>query len=86
LNELSELWHRRSRGEMIATTGPRRLCSLMDKLTYDRPSEVVAAGGRVLVDGPAELDVAFTPDAALETAERLIRAAAEAAGQTRLID
>lgn len=58
--------------------------AFMTKQTYDKPSEVAANEGRVLVDGPDSVDVALTPDAALETGGRLIDAAAEAAGQDRL--
>lgn len=51
--------------------------------TYAKPSEVVADDGRVLVDGPDDVDVALTPEAALETGGRLIDGAAKAAGQNR---
>lgn len=51
--------------------------------TYDKPSEVIADNGKVLVDGPDGVDVALTPDAALETAFRLTDEAARAAGQER---
>jgi hypothetical protein len=37
----------------------------MIKPTYDKPSEVVADQGKVLVDGPDHVDVALTPQAAL---------------------
>jgi hypothetical protein len=53
------------------------------KPTYDKPSEVVADDGQVLVDGPDAVDVALTPEAALETGGRLIDASAVAAGQER---
>jgi hypothetical protein len=51
--------------------------------TYNQPSSVVAEDGRVLLDRPDGVDVAITPDAAVETAERLTDAAALAAGQRR---
>jgi hypothetical protein len=51
--------------------------------TYSKPSEVVADDGKVLVDGPDSVDVALTPEAALETGGRLIEEAAIAAGQRR---
>lgn len=54
------------------------------KPTYTKPSEVVAEDGRVLVGGPDGVDVALSPDAALETGKRLIDAAAEVAGQERV--
>lgn len=55
----------------------------MTQKTYDKPSDVVAEQGRVLVDGPDGVDVALTPESALETGGRLIDAAAKAAGQRR---
>jgi hypothetical protein len=55
----------------------------MDKETYNDPSEVAADKGKVSVTGPDSVDVVLTPDAALETGERLISAAAEATGQAR---
>jgi hypothetical protein len=51
--------------------------------TYDKPSEVVAEDGRVLVDGPDSVDVALSPEAAHVTGGRLIEAAAKAAEQAR---
>jgi len=45
---------------------------------YDRPSAVSAEKGEVQVDGPDGIAVSLTPDAAEETARRLIVAAAEA--------
>jgi hypothetical protein len=55
----------------------------MGKDTFSKPSEVIAEKGRVLVDGPDDVNVALTPQAALETGERLIDEAAKAAGQAR---
>lgn len=55
----------------------------MTKETYSKPSEVTAEDGKVLVDGPDHVDVALTPEAALETADRLTDQAARAAGQER---
>lgn len=52
--------------------------------TFNKPSEVVAEKGRVLVDGPDDVDLALTPEAALEMGERLIDEAAKAAGQARV--
>jgi hypothetical protein len=51
---------------------------------YDQPSEVKAVDGNVVVDGPDAVDVAFTPDAAEETSERLLGQAFKARGQRRL--
>ena len=55
----------------------------MTKGTYTKPSDVTADDGRVLVDGPDNVDVALTPEAALETANSLTDEAARAAGQER---
>ncbi|MEJ7934620.1 hypothetical protein WG907_10160 [Sphingobium sp. AN558] len=54
---------------------------MTDKKLYDQASHVAAEEGQVLVDGPDGVAVALTPDAALETAERLTAQAAQAAGQ-----
>jgi hypothetical protein len=54
-----------------------------DEGHYNKPSDVTADDGRVLVDGPDDVDVALTPEAALETANRLTDEAAKAAGQER---
>ncbi len=48
---------------------------------HDTPSEVVAEAGEVHVDGPAGVAVAFTPSAAAETSNRLLRGAATARDQ-----
>ena len=53
---------------------------------YDEPSTVTAKDGEVSVDGPDAVDVTVTPEAAVETGERLIDSAAHAAGQRRLRD
>jgi hypothetical protein len=42
---------------------------------------VTTEEGRVLLDGPDCVDVALTPDAALETGNRLSEGAAEAVGK-----
>lgn len=55
----------------------------MDKETYSEPTEVVAEDGKVVLDGPDGVDLAMTPEAALETGGRLIDGAAKAAGQNR---
>lgn len=46
--------------------------------------KAVAEGGLVLLDGPDGVAVAMTPAAARATAEELLAAANEAAGQERL--
>ena len=48
---------------------------------YDYPSEVAAEDGAVIVDGPNGVAIAMMPDAAEETARRLMKAALEARGQ-----
>ena len=50
---------------------------------YDEPSKVAAKDGVVKVDGPDSVDVSLTPDAALETSDRLLAGAATAQGQKR---
>lgn len=47
----------------------------------NRPSNVVAEEGEVVMDGPDGLAVSLTPDAAIETSERLLKAGIEARGQ-----
>jgi hypothetical protein len=53
----------------------------MDRTPHDTPADVAADEGQVLVDGPGGLAYAFTPEAADETAGRLLFGAAEAKGQ-----
>jgi hypothetical protein len=43
----------------------------MDGKIHDTPSEVSAEEGEVIVDGPDGVAVSLTPDAAIETSERL---------------
>jgi hypothetical protein len=50
---------------------------------YDEPNKVAAKDGVVKVDGPDSVDVSLTPDAALETSDRLLAGAATAQGQKR---
>lgn len=53
----------------------------MDDKIYEEPSEVEAVDGNVVVDGPDAVAVLLTPDAALETSDRLLFGAAKARGQ-----
>jgi hypothetical protein len=53
---------------------------------YDEASKVVAKRGTVVVDGPDGVDVALTPEAATDTSELLLEAAAEAAAQRRVAE
>jgi len=51
---------------------------------YNNPSSVRAVDGSVEVDGPDQVDVSLTPEAAEETSERLLRQSFKARGQKRL--
>ena len=51
------------------------------KELFNKASDVCADEGQVLVDGPDGVDVALTPEAALETGDRLIEHGVTAAGQ-----
>jgi hypothetical protein len=53
----------------------------MDDKVYTEPSKVEAKGGNVIVDGPDGVAVRLTPEAAVETSDRLLWGAAEAQGQ-----
>lgn len=53
----------------------------MDEKVYDEPTKVEAEAGRVVLDGPDGVDVMMTPEAALETSDRLLSGASEARGQ-----
>lgn len=53
----------------------------MDHRLYDTPSDVSVEQGQVHMDGPDGVSVSLTPDAAAETSDRLLAAAATAKGQ-----
>lgn len=53
----------------------------MEDRVYDEATEVDAEDGKVVLDGPDGVAVLMTPEAALETSDRLLRGAALAAGQ-----
>ncbi len=52
----------------------------MNSVPTNTASEVEATRGGVTATGPEQVDVTFTPEAALETAHRLTEAAIEAKG------
>lgn len=54
---------------------------MTDGKIYDEATKVKASKGDVVLDGPDGVDVAMTPDAAAETSDRLLEAAAQAQGQ-----
>jgi hypothetical protein len=54
------------------------------KELFDEATKIQAVDGEVQLDGPDGVDVALTPEAAEETADRMFRASAEAAGQRKL--
>lgn len=49
---------------------------------HETPSTVTAEQGEVVVEGPDGVAVSMTPEAALETSERLMRAGLAAHGQS----
>jgi hypothetical protein len=54
---------------------------MSDKTVYENPSGVAAEKGVVAVKGPDAVDVKLSPDAALETSERLLKSSLKAHGQ-----
>ena len=57
---------------------------MTDSKLYDEATEVSARDGEVILDGPDGVDVKVTPEAAEQTADRLIDRAVIARGQRRL--
>ena len=55
--------------------------TVMDDKVYDEPTRVDAEDGKVVLDGPDGVAVLMTPDAALETSDRLLIGASQAMGQ-----
>ena len=56
-----------------------------DKRTiYEDPSDVKAIDGAVSMDGPDDVDVILTAEAAEETSERLLAESLKARGQRRM--
>ena len=56
----------------------------MPNKVHDEASKVDADRGEVVVDGPDGVAVSLTPDAAIETSNRLLDKGVTAAGQRRL--
>jgi len=54
---------------------------MTDRKPWDEASEVNAEEGEVVVDGPDGVAISFTPDAAVETSERLLESGLAARGQ-----
>jgi hypothetical protein len=54
---------------------------MSDKRIYDQASQVDADKGVVSVEGPDEVDVKLTADAAAETSDRLLVGSMKAHGQ-----
>jgi len=54
---------------------------MTEKQIYNRATDVSSEDGKVLLDGPDGVDVALTPEAAEETADRLLEHSVNAAGQ-----
>ena len=51
---------------------------------YDEATEVTAEEGNVVLDGPDDVDVIVTPEAAEKTADNLVEGVSKARGQRRL--
>lgn len=60
--------------------------SVAKRPVYDEPSNVEAVDGVVKVDGPDDVHVDLTPNAALETSDRLLDGAQDARGQQLLAE
>lgn len=91
----AELWHgsrrielpvARSSGlitvyELRGTAQWEMRFRLMDGLIHSDPSETDAEEGIVFIDGPDGVAIALTPEAAIETSDRLLYAAERARAQ-----
>lgn len=53
----------------------------MNDNVYDEPSEIKAVDGKVAMMGPDGVSVMLTPEAAVETSNRLLDSGVEANGQ-----
>ena len=54
---------------------------MASKSPFDQPTKVTAERGEVVLDGPDGVGLSMTPDAAEETARRLLEGAQRARGQ-----
>lgn len=54
---------------------------MMDQQLQKEPGEVTAEAGQVMLDGPDGVAVTMTPEAAVETAERLFEGGLKGKGQ-----
>lgn len=68
-------------GKMGTRRGGLPFPDAMENGPRNEPSEVVAEEGEVMMDGPGGYTISFTPEAALETSERLLLGGLEAQGQ-----
>ena len=57
---------------------------MADKPIYNEPSKVKADEEVVNVEGPDDVDVAMTPEAAQETSDRLLHGAMTARGKRKM--
>jgi hypothetical protein len=71
-----------SRAQPIAALGVQR--GMVDKDVYEDPSRVKAVAGKVEVQGPDNVAVTLTPEAAEETSDRLLTQSFKARGQKSL--
>jgi hypothetical protein len=49
--------------------------------SYGQPSDVIAEEGNIIIEGPDGVAVTMSPDAAEETARRLLRAVSQVRGE-----
>ena len=63
-----------------------RLSRMSEKIIYDEAGKVSAVDGVVHLDGPDNVDVRLTADAAEEISDRLLNGALKARGQTYFAD
>ena len=63
-----------------------RLSRMSEKIIYDEAGKVSAVDGVVHLDGPDNVDVRLTADAAEEISDRLLNGALKARGQIYFAD